>query len=989
LQRLPQVTPLSHREGLDQGRWRSLAEAANKIDPDAAGEFPAGVDEPDDSLRRRDLLKLLSASVMLAGAAGCTRAPRGKVVPYSVQPPEVTPGVAKHYATAMTLGGYATGLLVESHEGRPTKIEGNPDHPASLGATGVYEQASVLSLYDPARAQGIFQNGQPRSWRMLVQALTRGREPVARLDGLHLLLEPTSSPWTGHLLDQLRKLGTGVHYSSPVSQSAVWEGARLAFGRALDPVLDLRRADVIVCLDSDLLASGPFHCRYARHFADGRRVRSKADTMNRLYVVEPVLTVTGATADHRLRSKARDVATIAAALLRETTSKVSGAPWMGGLEGPLSRWHEGSEVTPWVRAVARDLLSHRGRSLVVAGESQPDIVHAIAALLNVALGNVGESVSYVVPALLDAGGPAHALEPLLTELDANRVETLVILGGNPSYTAPRDLELSRRIRSARSTVYLGMYANETAKACDWLVPLAHYLESWGDARALDGTVSIVQPLIEPLFGGRTPAELLQALLAGRAPTAHDALVEYWRDARPDLGRAWSRALQRGVVEGTAAPAESVSVTPTELAMRLADAPTAATSLELVVRADSKVYDGAFSNNAWLQELPDAMTKLTWGNAALVSPRTAARLRLASEDVVRLSLRGESLEVPVFVMPGHADDSIALMLGYGREGDEELGRVGVNAYRLRTSRGLAFDAGLELEKTGRTHALATTQEHWSTENRPVALTSMLVDYEKARGDVVSGQNAARQTLYQLKPKGLNQWAMSIDLNACTGCNVCIVACQAENNVPIVGEAGVRKNREMHWIRLDRYFSGDPSDPVVDVEPMACQHCEKAPCEYVCPVGATVHSPDGLNEMVYNRCVGTRFCSNNCPYKVRRFNWFDYNQDKAEPQKMVMNPDVTVRARGVMEKCSYCVQRIRETEIGARIAGSKIADGGVKTACQQACPSNAIVFGSLTDASSEVSKLHANERTYNVLDELGTAPRTRYMIRLRNPNPELGA
>jgi Fe-S-cluster-containing dehydrogenase component/anaerobic selenocysteine-containing dehydrogenase len=973
--------------GNDQGRWRSLAEAAHRVDPDAALEFPFGVDQPDDSLRRRDVLKLLGASVMLAGASGCSRAPRGKIVPYAVQPPEVTPGVAKHYATSMALGGYATGLLVESHEGRPTKIEGNPEHPASLGATGLFEQASILSLYDPARAQGILEKGQPRSWRKLVETLTRERGPGARLDGLHLLLEPTSSPWAGHLLDRLRGLGAEIHYDTPVSRNAVWEGTRLAFGGALDPVFDLRGADVVMCLDADLLATGPFHCRYARQFADGRRVRAKSDGMNRLYVVEPVLTVTGATADHRLRAKARDLAAIAATLLREVSGGVTGAPWLEVLREPLSQWHAPGDVETWIRAVARDLLAHKGRSLVVAGDAQPDIVHALAALLNVALGNAGRTVRYIVPALVDAGSPAHALEPLLADLDANRVRSLVILGGNPSYTAPSDLEFSRRVRAARSTTYLGMYANETAKDCDWLIPLAHYLESWGDARALDGTLSIVQPLIEPLFGGRTPTELLQVLLGEDASSPHDALARYWRDARPELGATWARALQRGMVEGTTAPAHPVAVHTDELVRRLARPLPPSSALELVVRPDTKVYDGTFSNNAWLLELPDAMTKLTWGNAALVSPTTAARLHVATEDVVRVSLRGVSLEAPVFVMPGHADDSIALTLGYGRQGDEELGHVGVNAYRLRTTRGLAFDDGLQIEKTGRTHPLATTQEHWSTENRPVALSARLEDYETAKGDVVSGQRAERQTLYQLKPKGLNQWAMSIDLTACTGCNVCIVACQAENNIPIVGEEGVRKNREMHWIRLDRYFSGDERDPVVDVEPMACQHCEKAPCEYVCPVGATVHSPDGLNEMVYNRCVGTRFCSNNCPYKVRRFNWFDYNQDKTEPQKMVMNPDVTVRARGVMEKCSYCVQRIRESEIHARIVGGSIPDGGVTTACQQACPSKAIVFGSLSDAASEVSKLHANERTYNVLDELGTAPRTRYMVRLRNPNPEL--
>ncbi len=974
---------------ITRDRWRSLSEAAGHVDPDAAREFPPGVDErPDDgSVSRREALKRLGASVMLAGAAGCSRAPRGKIVPYGIQPPEVTPGVAQHYATAMTLDGYATGLVVESHEGRPTKIEGNPDHPASLGATGLLEQASILSLYDPARVQAVFRRGLPESWRRLTESLLAVRAANGGMDGLHLLLEPTSSPWIGALVGKLGGLGARAHYYSPVSRAAAWEGARLVFGRALDPVLDLREADVIVSLDADLLATGPFHCRYAREFADGRRVRTAGDPMNRLYVVEPMLTVTGATADHRLRAKARDVAIVAAALLREASAGVERPDWLHALSEPLASWREANDTTAWVGAVARDLAGHRGRSVIVAGDAQPAIVHALAALLNVALGNVGRTIRFVVPALHGAGTDAHGLQALVSDLDAGRVKSLVILGGNPSYTAPADLDFANRIRRVPMTAYLGAYDNETARSCEWLIPLAHYLETWSDTRALDGTASIVQPLIAPLFGGRTAGEILGVLLGRVDGPGHEGLVDHWRRARADFEAMWSGALKRGVVEGTAARSEAIQVEPAGLVRLLATAPRPSTGLELVLRADPKVHDGTFSNNAWLLELPDAMTKITWGNAALVSPATARRLGIATEDVVELSIAGRTLQAPAFVMPGHADDSIALALGYGREGEEELGKVGVNAYRLRTSAAPFFADGLELAKTGERRPVATTQEHWSMEHRPIALEAKLAEYRKSPESLV-GERGARRTLYQLRPDAPNQWAMSIDLNACTGCNVCVVACQAENNIPVVGEEGVKKNREMHWIRLDRYFSGGVDDPQVDVEPMACQHCEKAPCEYVCPVGATVHSPDGLNEMVYNRCVGTRFCSNNCPYKVRRFNWFDYNRDKSEPARMLMNPDVTVRARGVMEKCSYCVQRIREVEIRSRVQGVPIPDGGVRTACQQACPSNAIVFGSLGDPGSEVSKLHANPRTYKVLGELGTEPRTRYMVRLRNPNPELG-
>jgi Fe-S-cluster-containing dehydrogenase component len=964
--------------------WRSLAELAGKVDPDASREFPPGVDE-GSGLGRRDTLRLLGASLMLAGLEGCTRAPRERIVPYAVQPPEITPGIAKYYATSMTLGGYATGLIVESHEGRPTKVEGNPDHPASLGAAGILEQASVLSLYDPSRLRGLAREGVSASWRSLLESLRGGRERE-RLDRVHVLMEPTTSPLVSSLLEKLRSRGGRVHYHAPVSQNAAWEGARIAFGRPLDTVYDLRAADVVLALDSDLLASGPFHLRYARQFANGRRIRSSRDSMNRLYVAEPALTVTGMTADHRLRVRALDVEALAAVLLREALATPGAPAWGKAMEGVVRRWSVTAEQERWARAAARDLNAHRGRGVVAVGAGQSPIAQAMGHLVNVAFGNIGSTVQCIESAILDAGSRDHDLSGLLQELDGGRVDTLLVLKGNPSYEAPTDLEFSKRIRRARSSVYLGGYDNETARDCDWLIPAAHYLESWSDARAFDGTLSFAQPLIAPLYAGKTTAEILSVLLGDGEPSSHDLMTALWRETRVDFEESWPRALARGVVDGTASPPVDLGVGEVHLRFGSRSSPPR-DALEIVFRPDGRVHDGTFTNNAWLLELPDPISKLTWGNAALLSPSTARRLHVETGDMLELRLRDRTVEAPALVSPGHAEDSVMLHLGYGREGSEDLARgVGADAYRLRSSQALDAEIGLEVRKLDRRAELAITQEHWSMEGRPIALERSIGDYRR-RPDVLAPQRAPPPTLYQLRPAGKAQWAMSIDLGLCTGCSACVVACQAENNIPIVGKEGVEKGREMHWLRIDRYFDGDEEDPTVSTQPMLCQHCEKAPCEYVCPVGATVHSSDGLNEMVYNRCVGTRFCSNNCPYKVRRFNWFNYNRDKPQTLEMVMNPDVTVRARGVMEKCTYCVQRIRETEIHARIDGRAIRDGEIRTACQQSCPAGAIVFGSIADPRSEVTALHANERTYSVLHELGTEPRTRYLVRLKNPNPEL--
>ncbi len=965
--------------------WRDFAERA-RFEPEQ-GEFLPGVDQAPDPVARREFLTLMGASIALAGLDGCSsRPPSGEIVPYVIQPPEVTPGIPSDYASAFTRDGYGVGVIVQSHEGRPTKVEGNPDHPASLGASGVFEQAAILGLYDPDRARGMRRGALPSLWAALVDELTRAHGE-GRGRGLHLLLEPTSSPLVEFQLGRVRQRFPEalVHFYAPLAPTAAWEGAQLALGRPLETQLDLKEADVILALDADFLGEGPAHLSLSRDFADRRRVQSAADSMNRLYVAESALSITGMAADHRLRLRTREVAALTGAIVA-----AAGVSELGGL---VDRWRTlGDPMRRWVDAVSRDLLAHRGRSAVLIGDAQPAAVHAMGHALNAALGNVGRTVRYTESPILEAGRPSHGLALLVGALGRGEVETLLILGQNPVYTAPANFELAAQIARAGRSVYLGLYENETAHACTWFVPAAHELEAWGDTRAKDGTTSLVQPLISPLHDGRTPSQLLAVLTGELDNDARGLLRDFWEKQRPgDIEAFFTAALARGAVPGSALPVIDAKVSWVALRASLGAfelAPPDA-SLEVTFFRDSRVYDGRFTNNAWLLELPDPITKLTWGNAAQISATTAARLGVETGDMVELRLEGRSVEVPILVAAGQADDALALHLGYGRKGSEKLARdLGANAYRLRTSAAPFFATGVTLTKLGRHRRLPITQLHHALEGRDDSILrhSTLETY---RAEPAHGEDKQHRPLglYQLRPTAAHQWGMVIDLGACTGCNACVVACQAENNIPVVGEKGVLKGREMHWLRIDRYFEGEPDNPQVLLEPMLCQHCEMAPCEYVCPVNATSHSDDGLNQMTYNRCVGTRFCSNNCPYKVRRFNWFDYHADMSKTEALAMNPDVTVRARGVMEKCTFCVQRIRGGEIRARVEGRKLDEGELQTACQQACPSRAIVFGNINDPSSEVAKHRTNDRIFSVLGELGTNPRVRYLAKLTNPNPEL--
>ena len=998
--------------------WRSLAQAEDR--PEARAfierEFQEGASELPEGVTRRDMMMLLGASLSLAGLAGCRR-PVEEIVPFVTAPEDVVPGIPRYYATTMPFRRSAYGLIVESHEGRPTKVEGNPSHPSTLGASSSRVQASVLGLYDPDRSQTIRLKGEAKSAGDFVTAWTQLSEAHAASGGagLAVLSESFSSPTLARLSTELRARYPRLQWATyeAVTDENRLAGLRLATGRDLDLVLRLDQASVILALDADPLLTDPEMIRHARGFADGRRAGAAGGTMNRLYAVEGVYSLTGAMADHRLRLESRQIAAFLAALAARLAP--GAGPAAAGIPGVDPRW---------IDALAKDLLANRGKSVIVAGERQPAAVHAAVCALNTSLGNTGKTVSYYETK--DAALPSvSSLGSLVAAMKAGTVQTLVILGGNPVFDAPADLDFAAAMAKVPHTIALSHSVDETSARAEWHIPRAHYLESWGDARAAGGTVSIVQPLILPLFGGRTAVEILGLMTGGKDRPGHDIVQESWKPilGEADFEKKWNRVLHDGFLAGSELPEVAAAVTGdpfaelgrlAESAFANASADKAAADLEIVFLPSPSLHDGRFANDGWLQELPDPLTKLTWDNPALISPKTAEALGLASEDVVRLDYAGRSLEVPVWLLPGMADGVVALTLGYGRSHAGRIGTgVGFNAFAVRNSTAPGFDGGVKLTKVGRTYSLSATQEHGSMEGRPVVRESTLSELRaNVAGEPAPAEGAHAPAPHEA-PKGTpsalgvfpedphhfslwkehtydqgHQWGMTIDLNACIGCNACMTACQSENNVPVVGKVQVAKGREMHWIRVDRYFSGEPSaNPEMVFQPVPCMHCEDAPCEQVCPVAATVHDAQGLNVMVYNRCIGTRYCSNNCPYKVRRFNFFNFTKDTPDILKLAMNPDVTVRARGVMEKCTYCTQRINRVKIDARLGGRTVRDGDVKTACQQACPASAIEFGDLRDQSSRVVKAKADPRNYALLEELNTKPRTTYLAKVRNPNPDL--
>ena len=937
-------------------------------------EFLPGASEWPEGVSRREFIRLAGATLALAGVNSCTKQPLERIVPYVEQPEIVIPGKPLRFATATQYGGFRQGLLVTGYEGRPTKIEGNPTHPASLGATTIWAQADVFDLYDPDRAQTVSTGGAIKTVDDFFGALNLAIEPLKRNGGaaFRILTEPISSP---SLLAQLER----VLQNFPAARWCIWDPLSRDNVPDHEVIYDLSNAQVIVAFDSDFLYAHPYALRYARDFANGRRViDADGARMNRFYAAEPSPSITGSNADHRIAVGAHDILPLAQRVAAELGI---------GVPAPATGEHE-----TWVAAVVRDLTTNRGQSVVIAGGTQPAELHAVVAQINVALGNTGLTVS---PApVLSLPGNRIALRDLVDEMRGGSVELLIVLGGNPRYDAPVDLNFADAFDSVKLRVHHSVHFNETSRYSHWHLPAAHFLESWSDTRAFDGTVSIVQPLIEPMYAGVSAHEILEAVTEGSPRSAYEIVRSHWsgQQPAPDFEVKWRRALSDGVVkEQTPLAVNATSPILSSIASTVQPFDGSTSGLELLFRPDVSVLDGRYANNAWLQELPRQFSSVVWDNLALISPQLAKRVDLENGDVLELTFRGRKLRVPVWIQPGQATNSVTLPLGYGREIVGRVGRnVGFNAYALRTSDAFWFADGLTIHKTGDRQWLATTQHHHDVQGRGILHDGTLAGF---LSDPHYAQKAEQfpppnYTLYDPSeyPYKSYKWGMVVDLNVCIGCHACTIACQAENNIPVVGKQQVGVHREMHWIRVSTLYSGPEENPKITHQPVPCMHCENAPCELVCPVGATVHDKEGLNLQIYNRCVGTRYCSNNCPYKVRRFNFLEYNGRLSPSEKLVKNPDVTVRSRGVMEKCTYCIQRINAARINAELEQRKIRDGEVVPACAQVCPVEAITFGDMNDSQSRLMRSKRSPLNYWMLGELNTQPRTSYLAKLRNANPE---
>jgi MoCo/4Fe-4S cofactor protein with predicted Tat translocation signal len=991
--------------------WRSLEELSRseEFDEFFKDEFPQQAIALGNGVDRRTFMKLMGASVAFAGLAACQQ-PEQSIIPYVRQPESFVPGKPLFFATAMTLGGYATGVLVESHEFHPTKIEGNPDHPSSLGASDVFMQGSILGLYDPDRSPVVRNLGEVATWSQFLGAL----QPVlaaarANGSGFRLLTQTITSPTLGAQIQQLLAAYPGMkwHQWEPANRDNAREGARLAFGNYVNVVHDLKKANVIVALSSNFLEEGPGHLRYAKDFAARRRVRKGTTTMNRLYAMESSFTSTGSVADHRLPLRPSQIEGYARAIAAGL-----------GLAAPGAT----TDNAAWIAALVRDLRKNRGASVVIAGDDQPPVVHAIAHAINQALGNIGSTVLITDSPEVMPVNQLESLRELAADMSSGRVNALVMLGGNPVFDAPPDFKFRDAMNKVPFRAHLSPYYDETSLLSHWHVPETHYLETWGDARAHDGTITVQQPLIAPLYNGRAALEVVSALVGGLDQPPYEAVRAYWRAktgappapsataagtaAIDPFEATWKKWLHDGVIAGSALPVRGGAAS---TAIPAPQPKGAGNGIELELKHDPTIYDGRFANNGWLQELPKPQTKIGWENVLLLSPRTAEKLGVLPSDaltnerrtvVASLKFNGATVTLPVWAVPGQADDTATVTFGYGRERAGRIGDgVGANTYRIRFSNTLAGGPGAQVASANQPgYPVACVQEHQTidpnvVEERGIIRAGTFAEYlrnpsfaaDEAHGP--KGEQEADVSMYPKVEYKEYAWAMSIDNSVCTGCNGCVIACQSENNIAIVGKDEVVREREMHWLRIDRYYRGNPDNPEVFHEPVPCMQCENAPCEPVCPVGATSHSVDGLNDMTYNRCVGTRYCSNNCPYKVRRFNFFHYSDYDTPALKPMRNPDVTVRTRGVMEKCTYCVQRINAAKITAEREERRVRDGEIVTACQQACPTDAIIFGDLNDPNSQVSQLKREPTNFTLLPNLNTKPRTTYLATIRNPNPEI--
>ena len=1104
--------------------WRNLEELSEQpgFTEMLRREFPGQAPKDWAPLSRRDFVKLMGASLALAGLSGCAFQPQEKIVPYVKAPDEEVPGIPMYYASAMPFLGYAHGILAESNQGRPTKIEGNPDHPTTRGRTDIWMQASILDLYDPDRSQIVRKSGASNNWETFAGELSAQveRARATRGRGFALLTETMTSPTQLALVSEVQAQlpeMTWVSYD-PINRDNVLEGARLAFGRDdIHPVYHFNRANVVVSLDCDFLLEEPGHIAYGREFISRRRVTEGQKTMNRLYVAESSATITGAMADHRFPTKASSIDSLARAL-----AQAVGVP---GVTGQTTE-----ENAKWISEIAKDLVANRGNVLVVAGSHQPPAVHAIAFAINSFLGSVGpqSATSFHLPVVGNRAPNEASLRTLVDEMNGERVQTVLIMGGNAAYNTPADLKFGEALQKVPFRAHIGPYENETSVLCTWHLPEAHYLETWSDARALDGTVSLVQPLIRPLYeAAKSPIEVLSALLGNDSASGYEAVRANWLRTRGGVDnlqfqKFWQKVVHDGLVPGTASPAVGVG------AARLANLPTVTPEvggLEINFRPDPTIWDGRFANNAWLQECPKPYSKITWDNAVFVSPNTAHKNKWTTNQEVEVKLNGRSIKGGVFLLPGQPDETITLHLGYGRTQVGKIGSgSGFDANQLRTVDDMWFASGAQIVPTGEVYKIATTSNHNiisqggkdttfgeslrsddaktklidniltpesadtdidGTHGRDIVRVGTFDEYLKGhlptserdkkgvplaypenpakfrealgltsgdghetghnKGHGADGQakdnhgkeasghtgedsagherpmakdrelegfpsfyprnsdplaltpyanqeaneDLARTSKALGRDNMTQQWGMTIDLQSCIGCNSCVIACQSENNSAVVGKDQVLMGREMHWMRIDAYYRGSYENPEVYFEPMLCQHCEKAPCAPVCPFNAVMNSPEGINEQIYNRCVGTKYCENNCPYKVRRFNFLQYSDQQTPVIQLMQNPNVIQRSRGVMEKCNYCAQRVKFAQWQAGKEDRYVADGEIVVACQQSCPTDAIVFGDINDPESKVSKLKRGPLTFGILTEFNTMPRTSYLARIKNPNPALVA
>lgn len=970
---------LNNKQG--KAYWRSLEELADteEFQQYLQNEFPSTPFEGGSGLDRRRFLQLMGASMAFAGLNACTLQPKEVILPYVQAPEEMLPGKPLYFASTFCLGGYGTGVLVESHDGRPTKIEGNPDHPSSLGATDIFAQASVLELYDPDRAQIIKNVGRVDTWENLLAVIKTELEAQKVSDGagVRILTETVTSPTLASQIQNFLKNYPLAkwHQYEPVGRDNFKKGSQLAFGENVDCQYDFEKADVVLSLDADFFSHIPGSLVYSRQFSSRRKVNHDHVNMNRLYAVESSPSLAGTMADHRLVFRAGQIPAFAAAVAKELGVNVN-AP------------EDFSEKKTWISALVRDLRKNSGKSIVIAGEHQPAEVHYLAHVINAVLGNVGETVKYTKSVEAKPIAQFDSIAELAVDMAADSVDFLVVLGGNPVFDAPANLRFSEKMGRVKTRLHLSLHENETSELCHWFVPASHYLESWSDARAFDGTASIVQPLIAPLYATKSVHELLAALNDNGGKSGHDLVQDYWKNQLPSgaFEKSWRKALHDGLIAGSRYAEKSVRVKK-NVNLKIEKS---ANALEFIFRPDPSIWDGRYANVGWLQELPKPLSKLTWDNAALVSPATAEEQGWENGNVVKVSSGEAHVEMPIWILPGHPNNSITGYLGYGRTISGEIARgAGVNINPLRTGSTPWNIDNVTVEKSDRNYSLAGTQDHGSMEGRHLVRQADLKEYVENPNLIheMGHDPDPELTLYPPFEYNGYSWGMVVDLNSCTGCNACTIACQSENNIAVVGKEEVLNGREMHWIRVDRYYEGDIDEPEAHHQPVMCMHCENAPCEVVCPVAATTHSDEGLNEMTYNRCVGTRYCANNCPYKVRRFNFYKYSDYETESLKLQRNPDVTVRFRGVMEKCSYCVQRINSARIDSKKDERQIADGEILTACQQVCPSDAIIFGNINDPESHVAKLKAEHRNYGILTELGVKPRTSYLAKIKNPNPEL--